>query len=102
MTNSKWHSTLGLANRAGKVVSGEEFVLKEIKSSRAKLILLSNDTSLNTEKRILDKCNFYNVPVLRIDSRYELGYAIGKDERVAVAIVDSGFAKKISLYLEQP
>ncbi|MDF2607675.1 MAG: YlxQ family RNA-binding protein [Bacillales bacterium] len=102
MANNRWTSTLGLANRAGKIVSGEEFVLKEIKTNRAKLILLSKDTSLNTEKRIIDKCNFYKVPVIRVESRYELGYAIGKDERVAVAIVDNGFAEKIRLYLEQP
>ena len=56
-------SLLGLANRARKIISGEEFVVKEIRSGKAKLVLLSADASANTTKKITDKCTFYQVPL---------------------------------------
>lgn len=79
--------------RAGKVVSGEELVLKEIRSGKACLVLLAADAQKNTEKKIADKCSFYNVPLLRCGNREQLGNAIGKEARVVVAVTDKGFAR---------
>ncbi|MGE8204043.1 YlxQ family RNA-binding protein [Heyndrickxia sp. NPDC080065] len=99
MTESKALSLLGLANRARKVISGEELVVKEIKNGRAKLVLLSKDASENTAKKIQDKCQFYQVPIKWISNRELLGTAIGKESRVVVAIMDLGFAKKLEILL---
>lgn len=101
MQQEKWMSLLGLANRARKIISGEELVLKEIKSGKAKLVLLSNDASFNTSKRIQDKCTYYEIPFRVVESREQLGHAIGKDARVVVAILEEGFAKKLSSMLEE-
>ncbi|MBA4602085.1 YlxQ family RNA-binding protein [Thermoactinomyces mirandus] len=84
---------LGLAMRAGRVVSGEEFVLKEIRSGKAWLVLLAVDAGRNTKKKIADKCSFYNVPLMRCGNREQLGKAIGKEERVVAAVTDQGFAR---------
>ena len=84
---------LGLANRARKIISGEELVLKEVRSGKAKLVLLSEDASVNTTKRITDKTTYYNVPMRKVENRQQLGHAIGRDERVVVAVLDEGFAK---------
>ena len=46
---------LGLATRARKTITGEELVVKEIRSQKAKLVVLSNDASKNTAKKINDK-----------------------------------------------
>ncbi|RCK10940.1 DUF448 domain-containing protein [Bacillus licheniformis] len=62
-------SLLGLANRARKVVSGEDLVVKEIRHSRAKLVLLADDASANTEKKVTDKCRHYDVPVKKVGDR---------------------------------
>lgn len=86
---------LGLAMRAGKVISGEEQVLHTIKSRKAKSILLSQDAGENTKKKIVDKCNTYHVPIFRYGTREELGKAIGKPERVVIAITDAGFTRTI-------
>lgn len=51
MKHNRWASLLGLAQRAGKVVSGEELVVKEVQRGRARLVLLSQDASVNTEKK---------------------------------------------------
>ncbi|MCP3739134.1 YlxQ family RNA-binding protein [Rossellomorea sp. BNER] len=101
MNQNRWMSLLGLANRARKVISGEELVLKEVRSGRAKLVLLSRDASNNTMKKVRDKCNYYETPIFLIENREILGQAIGKDARVVVTLTDDGFAKKLSMLLDE-
>lgn len=100
MKSSEWMSLLGLANRARKIISGEELSIKEIRSGKAKLILLSADASGNTTKKVTDKCNSYNVPYKVVENRHLLGKAIGKEARVVVAVTDDGFAKKLVTLLD--
>lgn len=100
MKQQQWMSLLGLANRARKLISGEELVIKEVRSGKAKLVLLALDASANTEKKISDKCSFYKVPIKRVENRSMLGQAIGKEARVAVAVLDEGFARKLQTLLD--
>ncbi|CAM3075517.1 YlxQ family RNA-binding protein [Sporolactobacillus spathodeae] len=87
-----WQPLLGLAKRAGKVVSGEDTVLRSIREQKAKLVLLAEDASDRTKKTITNKCTFYRVPLIQVPDRFALGKAIGQPARVIVAIVDSHFA----------
>jgi ribosomal protein L7Ae-like RNA K-turn-binding protein len=100
MKQNQWMSLLGLANRARKIISGEELTVKEIRNGKAKLVLLSADASANTTKKITDKCNFYQVPFKLVDDRHLLGQAIGREARVVVAVMDDGFAKKLITLLD--
>lgn len=100
MKQQQWMSLLGLANRARKLITGEELVVKEIRNGKAKLVILAGDASLNTEKKISDKCHFYNVPLKKVENRSVLGQAIGKEERVTVAVLDEGFARKLQTLLD--
>ena len=61
MSGMEWFPLLGLANRARKVVSGEDLVIKEIRNARAKLVLLTEDASSNTAKKVTDKCNYLSL-----------------------------------------
>lgn len=90
---------LGLAYRARKCSTGEETVVKDIQQQRAKLILIANDIGLQTRKKITDKCKTYNIPFVIVDDRVTLANAIGQSQRVAVAILDEGFATKIKSLL---
>lgn len=94
MNRQKALNMLGLAMRAGKLVTGEEMTVKEIKSQKAKLVLVAYDAGKNTQKKIKDKSSFYQVPCLDIFHSDELSQAIGK-QRMVVGILDSGFAKRI-------
>ena len=100
MTQPQWMSLLGLANRARKLISGEELAVKEIRSGKAKLVILADDASKNTEKKISDKCAYYQVPLKRVENRSLLGQAIGKEARVVVAVLDEGFAQKLRTLLD--
>ncbi len=99
--NTSFLQLLGLAARARKIVSGEELVVKEIRNNNAKLVILASDASNNSSKKIQDKCTYYNVEYHVFGDRYQLGTAIGKEARVALAITDSGFAKKMSSLLNE-
>ncbi|WP_338754066.1 YlxQ family RNA-binding protein [Bacillus sp. FJAT-52991] len=100
MKQPQWVGLIGLANRARKIISGEELTVKEIQRGQAKLIVLSMDASPNTKKKIQDKASFYQVPVRWVDDRYVLGQAIGKEARVVLAVLDAGFANKLSSLLD--
>lgn len=95
MTINKALSGLGLAMRAGKVVTGDETVLKAIRSQEAKLVILAGDASANTHKKFRDKCGTYNVPLIIGFDRENLGNSVGKPERVILALIDQGFADMI-------
>jgi ribosomal protein L7Ae-like RNA K-turn-binding protein len=71
--NHRFFSNLGLAMRAGKLATGEEAVLNAIRSGDAKLVILAEDASENTRKKYNDKCNSYEVPLLTIGNREQLG-----------------------------
>ncbi|MEG0448243.1 MAG: YlxQ family RNA-binding protein [Lysinibacillus sp.] len=101
MKNQAIFNLLGIAARARKVTSGEELVISEVRNGNAKIVLLSNDASKNTSKKIQDKCTYYNVEYHVIGDRYELGHATGKAARVALAITDKGFASKLSSLLNE-
>jgi ribosomal protein L7Ae-like RNA K-turn-binding protein len=97
---NKLYQLLGLAMRAGKVVSGETAVIERIRSSQIHVVLIAQDASTNTFKKVTDKCTYYETPWQTVSSRGELGAAIGKDERVVVGVTDPGFARKIIQYSE--
>lgn len=101
MKQNKILSFLGLAQKAGKVVSGEFATEKGIKEGKAALVLVSEDASANTKKLFSNACAFYKVPVYFYGNKYELGHAIGKEMRASLAITDEGFAKSLIKYLEE-
>lgn len=94
-------SMLGLAERAGKVVSGEFSVEKAVKAQKASVVIVAQDASNNTSKKFSDKCKFYNIPIRFYGTKESLGAAIGKDQRSAAAILDEGFANTILKRLEE-
>lgn len=100
MNNSKKLSNLlGLAQRAGRVISGEELVVKAIQTGQAQLIFLAKDAGSNLTKKVTDKSNYYNIEVSTVFSALELSIAIGSNRKV-LAIVDTGFSKKMRTFME--
>lgn len=92
---NKIKTMLGFAKKAGKITSGEGITLENIKNGRVRLVILASDASNNTAKRIRDKASYRNIKVIECLDRYEIGNAIGIDERVVVGIIDKGFADSI-------
>jgi ribosomal protein L7Ae-like RNA K-turn-binding protein len=86
--------------RAGKLKIGEDAVLQAVRSQNAKLVIVANDASQATSKKIQDKCLFYGVSLRKYGFRDEIGACIGKDSRVLIACIDEGFAKAMIKLLD--
>ena len=99
--SKKVYSMLGLAMKAGKVVSGEFATDKSVKGNKAWLVIVSEDASDNTKKMFSNMCEFYEVPRYFFGTKEELGRSIGKAMRSSLAITDENFAKSIERQLEQ-
>ncbi|MDE7430321.1 MAG: ribosomal L7Ae/L30e/S12e/Gadd45 family protein [Lachnospiraceae bacterium] len=88
-------SMLGLAAKAGKVVSGEFSVEKAVKTNKAFLVIVAEDASDNTKKMFTNMCTFYEVPFYFYGNKETLGNAIGKETRASVGLLDTGFSDAI-------
>lgn len=92
---------LGLAYRARKCSLGVDKIVADIQRQRAKLVLIAADSSEQTFKRLTDKCKTYQIPYLTVVEKGQLSQAIGQTNRVAVAILDDGFANKIKFLVKE-
>ena len=89
-------SLLGMAKQAGAVAGGVEGVRSLCRSGRARLVLVAQDCSENSSKRIADCCAFYRVQLVSLPcSMGELGHAIGAGDAAAVAVSNAGLARAI-------
>ncbi|UUM62723.1 YlxQ-related RNA-binding protein [Streptococcus suis] len=90
---------LGLAQRADRLISGEELVVDAIRKQQAKLVFLANDAAGNLSKKVTDKSHTYQVEVVTAFSTLELSAAVGKARKV-LAVTDAGFTKKMRSIME--
>lgn len=90
---------LGLCQRARRLATGEDLVVKAIQKQTAYLVLVGHDLSPLTLKKLSDKSHFYEIPISKSFSTMQLSDALGM-KRGIVAILDEGFAKKMITLLD--
>jgi len=83
---------LGLAQKAGKVSSGDLGVKDALSGGKATLLIIADDAAPNTVKELNFLAAKASVPVISCMKRAALGLCIGKAPRAAVAVLDKGFA----------
>lgn len=93
-------SMLGLAEKAGKIASGEFSAEKAVKSHKAFLVIVAEDASDNTRKMFRNMCDFYRVPMYLYGTKEELGHHIGKQYRASLAVTDQGFSRSLETKLK--
>ncbi len=98
---NKVYSMIGLAEKAGNVVSGEFSTEKAVKRGKACLVILASDASGNTRKHFSDMCAYRNIGLCVYGNKEELGHAIGKEMRANLAVTDKGFADAIRKRIEE-
>ena len=93
-----WQSTIircAAAPRTSKTASGDGAVRAALKSGKVKVLVLAQDAAPNSKKEIYFLAEMAGVQVIELLTRNELGYAIGKGPRIAVAITDANFANML-------
>ena len=53
MNKKKALNMLGLAMRAGKLITGEELTINEIRKHKVSLVIVTTDASENTQKKLV-------------------------------------------------
>lgn len=87
-------SLIQFAYRARKVSFGESVIVKMM-TSKIKLMILAKDVAPTQEKKYLQKAEFYNVKVIRLFSKEELGEIFEKDAVACIGIEDNNISKEI-------
>ena len=86
---------VGMAMKAGKIVSGEFATEKAVKTGKSFLVIVSEAASENTKKMFRNMCTYYEVPMYTYGTKEELGHSMGKEFRASLAVTEEGFAKSI-------
>ena len=92
---------LGIAKKAGLLMSGEFSTEKAIKSGVAELVIVAGDASANTKKHFSDMCAYRNLPYVEFAMKTQLGSALGKEVRASMALTDEKIAKSFLKLLGQ-
>ncbi len=100
MDDKSIFSTLSLCQKAGFIVSGEASCEKALKSNDAKLVIVSEDASLNTKTKFLNKCHYYKTDCFVFGSNFEINKALGKQNKMTLAVTNENFALKIKKYID--
>jgi ribosomal protein L7Ae-like RNA K-turn-binding protein len=94
MLNNDVYSLLGLCSRARELSYGS-ILIEDIRKKKVFFVIICQDASDNTKKKISDKCQYYGIEYIIDGHIDQLSKAIGKTNRVAVGIKSRGFANKI-------
>lgn len=97
----KLRSYLSLAQKAGKLVSGEELCEKALKSGGAALTLVCTDASDNTKKKFKQKAFYYTCLYCEIFTKQEMSEATGRNNRSSYIVTDSGFAGSMTALISE-
>jgi len=94
-------SLLGLAQRAGKIVSGQFAVERAVKTGKVRCLIVAADSSAATKKSYQEQAKFYGIQYLEMLSKEQLGVAIGKPPRAVIGVLDENFSQAIVRAINQ-
>lgn len=100
MKQNKALSMIGIATKAGKVVTGEFSTEKTIKEGKASLVIVAEDASDNTKKKFSNMCDYYHTEIYYFSDKNSLGNACGKEFRASLAVIDEGLAKAVKKQID--
>jgi predicted RNA-binding protein YlxR (DUF448 family)/ribosomal protein L7Ae-like RNA K-turn-binding protein len=93
---------IGLANRAGKVISGGSMVSDAIRGgNKPALVLVAQDVSPSIGDKIVTLAAVHRVACINILTKDDFGAILGKAPRSAVAIKSGGFVVQLTHEIER-
>lgn len=100
MGNENLYRFLGLAQRAGCVLSGNDQLRDGLKNKKGKLLLIAEDASERTAKEYRMMAENSGISCVVFGEKDKLGQALGKGVRTALLLTDSGFCGAVLKKLE--
>ena len=90
---------VGLARRAGAVVTGTGAVRDAVRSGAARLVLLAEDAATGQAGKVANLLRHRSIPHRVWGLQEELGRAVGAGPLSAIAIMDDGLAERLLVEL---
>jgi ribosomal protein L7Ae-like RNA K-turn-binding protein len=81
--------------KAGAVSSGEQSVEDAVHKDKARLLIVAEDASANTRKKMRNMAAYFEIPLIVLGTKEELGHCVGKNYRSMLAVLNQGFAESI-------
>ncbi|MBJ6726745.1 DUF448 domain-containing protein [Geomesophilobacter sediminis] len=92
---------ISLANKGGKLVSGSDRVLEQLKKGNTGLLIMAADISPDSADKFQGAAQAHHVPVAVLFDKERLGGLIGKELRSVLAVLDSGFIGPMTLEMDR-
>lgn len=99
--NRKVISYLGFAKKSGNLLTGINTCSFAMAKGKVKLMILAEDISENSRKKIMKEIRKYGVKHIEYGNSEELSHAVGVSGRNVFAICDKGFAEAITKEIER-
>lgn len=93
---------LGLASRAGGIITGIDSVRKAAREDRVFRVILAEDAAPGQRQKLTPLLDARQVPFHTLFTRYELGAAVGRGAVSAIGITDSNFARRAGELVAAP
>ncbi len=89
------YTFLGFAQKAGKLVSGENTVEARAKERSAKLLLVAADAPSHTKERMTGIARRFHLNYAEFGEKNRIGQSIGKSPRNVVLVLDKELAEQM-------
>lgn len=93
--NKKIISYLGFAKKSGNLLTGVNTCTFAMAKGKVKLVIIAEDISENSEKKIMKEIRRYGVQYVKYGESEEMSRAAGSSGRNVFALCDKGFAETI-------
>ncbi|MBO4474119.1 MAG: ribosomal L7Ae/L30e/S12e/Gadd45 family protein [Clostridiales bacterium] len=93
--------TIGLSYRASLLTSGFDAIEMALHAGAVELLIVAVDGSEKQRAKLMRIAQEEDTRCRTFGTAEELGRAIGKDMRIAVAILDQGMADKLILRIDE-
>ena len=95
MIDNKVYGLLGLARRAGKISFGTESSIETIQKGKAKLVIVTTDSSDRTKNNFEELSKKFNVEFRIFGTIENLSKSIGQNDKAVIVIKDKNFSNEI-------
>ena len=92
---------IGMARKAGAIVSGSNTVLQELGKPQSSLLIVATDAATGTADKILNRAKGCDVPSIKLFDKQILGSAVGQDDRSHLVLTNKKFARNIILEIDR-
>lgn len=99
--NQRILGLLGIARKAGAVISGTSLLQAELKRNTIGLLLIADDAAERSLAKLLDLVEQNETEWVRFGTREEIGKIIGRDSRICAGITDKQFAEVMALEINR-